>query len=94
MALHGAAPAALAGTADAGVPPAFDLARLTIAMFCVQAAIGASNDYCDRDLDALTKPFKPIVRGLVRPSTALWLAAALTLAAGMVTATRVAMSVA
>ena len=94
VALNVAATAALAGIAAQGVPPAFDLARLTIAMFCVQAAIGASNDYCDRDLDALTKPFKPIVRGLVRPSTALWLAAALTLAAGMVTATMGAMSVA
>ena len=94
VALNVAATAALAGIAAGGVPPAFDLARLTVAMFCVQAAIGASNDYCDRDLDAQTKPFKPIVRGLVRPRTALLLAAVLALAAGAVTVTLGALSVA
>ncbi len=76
------------------MPPAFDLVRLTVAMCCVQAAIGASNDYFDRTLDAQTKPFKPIVRGLVRPKTALLLAALLVLVAGAVTATMGALSVA
>ena len=85
--LNVAATAALAGIAVDGVPAAADLARLTVAMFCVQAAIGASNDYCDRDLDAITKPYKPIVRGLVEPRVALLLAALLALVAGALTAT-------
>lgn len=93
VALNVAATAALAGIAAEGVPSAFDLARLTVAMFCVQAAIGASNDYCDRELDARTKPFKPIVRGLVRPRTALILAAVFILAAGAITTTMGALSV-
>jgi 4-hydroxybenzoate polyprenyltransferase len=85
--LNVAATAALAVVAVDGVPATADLARLTIAMFCVQAAIGASNDYCDRDLDAVTKPYKPIVRGLVTPNAALLLAALMTLVAGALTAT-------
>ncbi len=85
--LNVAATVALAGIAVDGVPAAADLARLTVAMFCVQAAIGASNDYCDRDLDAITKPYKPIVRGLVEPNVALLLAALLALVAAALTAT-------
>ena len=85
--LNVAATAAIAGIAVDGVPEAADLARLMIAMFCVQAAIGASNDYCDRDLDAITKPYKPIARGLVQPNVALLLAALLKLVAGGLTAT-------
>jgi 4-hydroxybenzoate polyprenyltransferase len=81
-----AATVALASIAVDGVPAVADLARLTLAMFCVQAAIGASNDYCDRDLDAITKPFKPIVRGLVKANVALLLAALLALVAGALTA--------
>ncbi len=85
--LNVAATAALAVIAVEGVPAAADLARLTIAMFCVQAAIGASNDYWDRDLDAITKPYKPIVRGLIEPKVALLLAAVLAIVAGALTAT-------
>ncbi len=85
--LNVAATAAIAGIAVDGVPEATDLTRLTVAMFCVQAAIGASNDYCDRDLDAITKPYKPIARGLVQPNVALLLAALLALVAGALTAT-------
>ena len=85
--LNVAATAALAGIAVDGVPAAADLARLTVAMFCVQAAIGASNDYWDRDLDAITKPYKPIVRGLIEPKVALLLAAVLAIVAGALTAT-------
>lgn len=84
--LNVAATVALAGIAVDGVPAAADLARLTVAMFCIQAAIGASNDYCDRDLDAITKPYKPIVRGLVKPNAALLLAALLALVAAALTA--------
>ena len=92
--LNVAATAALAGIAVDGVPAAADLARLTVAMFCVQAAIGASNDYWDRDLDAITKPYKPIVRGLIEPKVALLLAAVLAIGAGALTATFGPLSVA
>ena len=92
--LNVAATAALAGIAVDGVPAAADLARLTVAMFCVQAAIGASNDYWDRDLDAITKPYKPIVRGLIEPKVALLLAAVLAIVAGALTATFGPLSVA
>jgi 4-hydroxybenzoate polyprenyltransferase len=52
------------------------LARVLVAMACAQAAIGATNDYCDRELDAASKPSKPLVRGLVTPDQALALACA------------------
>jgi 4-hydroxybenzoate polyprenyltransferase len=77
----------LATIANGGVPSASVLARLAAAMFCAQAAIGAANDYCDRDLDALTKPHKPIVRGVIEPSTALLLAGLFAIAAGALAAT-------
>ncbi|MDP3766705.1 MAG: UbiA family prenyltransferase, partial [Dehalococcoidia bacterium] len=69
-ALNAAAAVGLAAIANDGLPSAGTLLRLGAAMFCAQAAIGASNDYCDRGLDALTKPYKPIVRGLVEPRAA------------------------
>lgn len=94
VALNVAATVALAVIASDGLPSAPTLARLAAAMFCVQAAIGASNDYFDRDLDAQTKPFKPIVRGLVEPRTALWLAGGLVLAAGALAASMGPLSVA
>jgi len=77
----------LAIIANGAVPSASVLVRLAAAMFCAQAAIGAANDVCDRDLDAQTKPYKPIVRGLIEPSTVLILAAAFALAAGALAAT-------
>ena len=94
LALNVAATAALAAIADEGLPSASVLARLMAAMFCVQAAIGASNDYCDRELDAATKPFKPIVQGLVEPRMALVIAAGFGLAAGAIAATLGPLSVA
>jgi 4-hydroxybenzoate polyprenyltransferase len=86
-ALNVAATIVLAIIASGGMPPASVLIRLAAAMFCAQAAIGATNDYCDRDLDAQTKPFKPIVRGLIEPSAALALAGACAIAAGALAAT-------
>ena len=77
----------LAIIANGAVPSASVLVRLAAAMFCAQAAIGAANDVCDRDLDAQTKPYKPIVRGLIDPSTALALAALFALASGALAAT-------
>src|SRR3989442_3114346 len=37
----------------------------------MQISIAMINDYCDRDLDAVGKPEKPIPRGLVSPHEAL-----------------------
>jgi 4-hydroxybenzoate polyprenyltransferase len=37
----------------------------------MQLSIAMLNDYCDRRLDALSKPNKPLVRGLVTPREAL-----------------------
>ncbi len=37
----------------------------------MQISIATINDYCDRDLDAASKPEKPIPRGLVTPREAL-----------------------
>jgi 4-hydroxybenzoate polyprenyltransferase len=45
---------------------------------CAQAAIGATNDFCDRYLDALSRPEKPIVRGWISPGEAIFLAAIAT----------------
>lgn len=56
------------------------LAVMVATMLLIQSAIGVVNDYCDRGLDAATKPWKPIPAGLVRPTTAL--VAGVMLAAG------------
>jgi 4-hydroxybenzoate polyprenyltransferase len=94
VALNVAAAIVLAIIANDGVPSASVLVRLAAAMFCAQAAIGAANDFCDRDLDAQTKPYKPIVRGLIDPAAALALAAAFAVAAGALAATFGPLSVA
>jgi 4-hydroxybenzoate polyprenyltransferase len=47
------------------------LARVLVGVACTQIAIGTLNDYRDRALDALSKPGKPLVRGLVTPRMAL-----------------------
>lgn len=86
-ALNVGATLALAVIASDGIPSMWLLARLAGAMFCAQAAIGAANDYCDRDLDAQTKPYKPIVQGLIEPRAALALAATCSIAAGALAAT-------
>lgn len=51
------------------------LARVLVGMACAQAAIGSTNDYCDRERDAVSQPSKPIVRGLITANQALTLAA-------------------
>jgi 4-hydroxybenzoate polyprenyltransferase len=50
------------------------LALVLAGVACAQIAIGATNDYCDRELDALSRPDKPIVRGLITPRHAIRLA--------------------
>ncbi len=47
------------------------LTRVVIGVACTQIAIGTLNDYRDRALDALSKPTKPLVRGLITPRAAL-----------------------
>jgi 4-hydroxybenzoate polyprenyltransferase len=68
--------------AAAGAPPWSRLFIAGLAMLIVQFWIGVVNDICDRDLDASTKPWKPLVGGHVRLRTAVGLAVALPLMAG------------
>lgn len=68
--------------AAGGHPSLPKLSLTTLGMACIQFAIGALNDYCDRDADRLSTKRKPIVLGLVSPQFALWLTAALVV--GMV----------
>jgi 4-hydroxybenzoate polyprenyltransferase len=42
-----------------------DVVRVGLAMLCIQAGIGATNDLVDAERDAGQKPGKPIPRGLV-----------------------------
>lgn len=58
--------------------PPDPLVRLMLAVACTQFATGALNDYRDRARDAVAKPEKPLVRGLIRPWHALFVAAAAT----------------
>lgn len=85
--LNVAATAALALIASGGPPSASVLLRMMLAMFTVQSAIGATNDLFDRELDAATKPWKPLVSGAVRPSTAIALVLALIVASAAIGAT-------
>jgi len=64
---------AAGGQAEPGV-----LARLVLSVACSQGAIGAANDVVDRDLDAATKPWKPIARGVMSRKAATLLAGALS----------------
>lgn len=47
------------------------LAQVLVGVACAQIAIGTLNDYRDRALDAVSKPSKPLVRGLITPRMAL-----------------------
>lgn len=52
--------------------PVWGVIALVIAAHtAMQLSIATLNDYCDRRLDAASKPSKPIPRGLVRPREAL-----------------------
>jgi len=54
--------------------------QLAAAMLCLQFAIGVTNDLADRTSDAVSKPYKPISRGVVDARSATVLAVALTVA--------------
>jgi 4-hydroxybenzoate polyprenyltransferase len=57
--------ALVAFASTAGSPDAGPLALLLLAMLSSQLAIGWSNDYLDREVDALHQPSKPLPSGLV-----------------------------
>lgn len=66
--------------AAGGEAPPDRLARLVLSVALSQFAIGSANDVVDRSLDAETKPWKPLVRGVVSPRAAARLAAILSVA--------------
>ena len=76
--LNVAATAALAFIAARGVPESRQLAMMLLVMLCAQSAIGITNDLFDRELDARTKPWKPLVAGCVSIRAAVVLAIGLT----------------
>jgi 4-hydroxybenzoate polyprenyltransferase len=55
-------------------------------MLCIQFSIGALNDWADRELDARTKPAKPIAAGLVSSGAAMAAAVLLALGAAVLAA--------
>jgi 4-hydroxybenzoate polyprenyltransferase len=61
-----------------GAPQAGPLGWLLLSVLLSQVAIASLNDYCDRWLDAATKPAKPIPAGLVPPGAALAIAGVAT----------------
>lgn len=85
--LNVAAAAGLAFVAVRGVPDISVLVRMLLVMLCAQAAIGVANDYFDRNLDAGSKPWKPIVAGLVPVRTSAALAVGFAAAAAALAAT-------
>jgi 4-hydroxybenzoate polyprenyltransferase len=74
--LNVAATAGLAFTAADGSPEGSVLWRMLLVMFFAQCAIGVANDLFDRELDAATKPHKPLVAGTISTPAARALAIA------------------
>lgn len=60
--------------ASDGKPSAWRFTLLLLGMLGGQLAVGALNEWCDRDTDAAAKPWKPIPAGLVPASHALAIA--------------------
>lgn len=77
----------LALLAARGAPDAWTLLAMVGVMLCVQCAIGVANDYYDRALDAVAKPWKPIPAGLVSSAAAVALTLALIAVAAAVALT-------
>ncbi len=61
---------AIAGLAGRRVPEGILVLQLVGAMLPVQFCIGVINDVADLQADAVAKPYKPLVRGVVTRSTA------------------------
>src|SRR5579859_4790015 len=53
-----------------GWPPTARLGLFLLSLLLTQFAISVHNDYCDRALDAESKPWRVLPRGLLRPETA------------------------
>lgn len=85
--LNAAATAGLAFVAVRGIPDGFVLGRMIAVMLCAQSAIGVANDYFDRDLDAGSKPWKPVVSGLVSATAAAVLASVFAILAAVLAVT-------
>jgi 4-hydroxybenzoate polyprenyltransferase len=85
--LNVAATAGLAVVASGGNPGGGVLARMSLAMLCAQCAIGVTNDLYDRELDAATKPWKPLVTGSVSMRAAVALALVFAVSAAILAAT-------
>jgi 4-hydroxybenzoate polyprenyltransferase len=62
---------AIAGLAEQRVPDAIRILQLIGAMLPVQFCIGVINDVVDLPEDKAAKPYKPLVRGVIRRSTAM-----------------------
>ncbi len=62
---------AAAGLLTRQLPPARTAVGLVLVMLPMQLGIGALNDWADVTSDAVSKPYKPIPRGLVRRGAAL-----------------------
>jgi 4-hydroxybenzoate polyprenyltransferase len=62
---------AFAATAAEGWPPGTELTLLLISLLLTQIAISLHNDYCDRELDAATKPWRALPQGYMKPTSAL-----------------------
>lgn len=61
---------AIAGLAGHGIPEGTRVLQLVGAMLPVQLCIGVINDVVDLPADAVAKPHKPLVRGVIPRSTA------------------------
>jgi 4-hydroxybenzoate polyprenyltransferase len=85
--LNVAATAALAVIAAGDDLDAALLARMLGAMFLIQSTIGVANDIFDCELDAASKPYKPLVSGAVSMRAARWLALVLLSGAVALSAT-------
>lgn len=64
---------ALAGLAGRHAPDAARIVQLVGTMLPIQLCIGVINDVVDLPADAIAQPYKPLVRGVVRRSTAAWI---------------------
>ena len=61
---------AAAGAAEHRLPDPIVALRLILVMLPIQFAIGALNDLCDRDLDRVAKPRKPLAGGALNSTLA------------------------
>ncbi len=64
---------ALAGLAGRAVPDPTRIVQLVGTMLPIQLSIGVINDVVDLPADTVAQPYKPLVRGVLRRSTAAWI---------------------